>query len=388
MDQIVKTWYSNNFEARLQGRYITLEHIQNILNSYTYNFEISSIGESEMGKRIFQVKIGNGTKKILAWSHMHGNESTTTKAIFDIFKFFSKKDLFKADINTFLKNYTLYVIPMLNPDGAALYTRENANGVDLNRDAQDLSQSESRVLHKIFRLLKPDLCLNLHDQRSIFGLKTGKPAKISFLSPASDPGRNVTSARMIAMRHIAEMNRVLQELIPGMVGRYDDTYNPNCVGDAFQKAGTPTILFEAGHSEMDYNREGSREMIFYSLLTLFGIIRVKDVSHDDYFLIPENIKNYRDILLRNVNIENHKSPCSLAIQFEEQMLDDAVRLVPKLDAIGDLEHLFGHREVEVKGAEILLNSQKNLDIGEIVSIISSKNDKSLVYFDRNSLMIG
>ena len=208
MDQKIKTWYSDNFEARLQGRYITLEHIQNVLNSYADNFEISSIGESELGKRIYLVKIGTGSKKILAWSQMHGNESTTTKAIFDIFRFFSKNDLFKAEISAFLKNYTLYAIPMLNPDGAVLYTRENANGVDLNRDAHDLSQSESKVLHNIFQQLKPDLCLNLHDQRSLFGFKTGKPAKISFLSPAADPERKVTSARKIAMGHIAEMNNV------------------------------------------------------------------------------------------------------------------------------------------------------------------------------------
>jgi murein tripeptide amidase MpaA len=33
-------------------------------------------------------------------------------------------------------DFTFYCIPMLNPDGAALYTRENANKVDLNRDSQ------------------------------------------------------------------------------------------------------------------------------------------------------------------------------------------------------------------------------------------------------------
>jgi hypothetical protein len=61
--------------------------------------------------------------------------------------------------------------------------------------------------------------------------------------------------------------------------------------------------------------------------------------------------------------------------------------VPKLDAIGDLNHLFGHNEVHVGGSEILLNSQKNIEIGEVVSIISNKNEKSLIYFDKNTLMI-
>jgi murein tripeptide amidase MpaA len=38
---------------------------------------------------------------------------------------------------------------MLNPDGAKTYTRENANKVDLNRDSQDLTQPESKILRKL-----------------------------------------------------------------------------------------------------------------------------------------------------------------------------------------------------------------------------------------------
>ena len=48
-----------------------------------------------------------------------------------------------------LKACTLYIIPILNPDGAKAYTRLNANEVDLNRDAQDLSQPESKVLRAV-----------------------------------------------------------------------------------------------------------------------------------------------------------------------------------------------------------------------------------------------
>ena len=170
----IEAWYSNNFESKISGRYITLDHIKPLLKKYKNNFEISNIGISELGKDIPMITIGNGTKKVLAWSQMHGNESTTTKAIFDFLKFISQKDDFKDDIRDFYKNYTLYVIPILNPDGANLYTRNNANGVDLNRDAQKLSQKESVSLMDVFHQLKPDLCLNLHGQRTIFGLETQK----------------------------------------------------------------------------------------------------------------------------------------------------------------------------------------------------------------------
>jgi murein tripeptide amidase MpaA len=54
---------------------------------------------------------------------------------------------------------------MLNPDGADMYTRLNANEVDLNRDSQNLTQPESKVLREIFDLFQPHYCFNLHDQQ-------------------------------------------------------------------------------------------------------------------------------------------------------------------------------------------------------------------------------
>ena len=49
---------------------------------------------------------------------------------------------------------------MLNPDGADAYTRVNANLVDLNRDAQNLSQPESKILRNAFNKIKPDFILH------------------------------------------------------------------------------------------------------------------------------------------------------------------------------------------------------------------------------------
>ena len=48
------------------------------------------------------------------------------------------------------------------------------------------------------------------------------------------------------MEVIQVMNSALQQYLPNQIGRYDDGYNDNCVGDYFQTQGTPTVLFEAG----------------------------------------------------------------------------------------------------------------------------------------------
>lgn len=195
----IESWYRDNFEAHLRGRYVTLEMIEPLLEKYKNNFEITIPGISENGKNIPMVKIGNGEKVILAWSQMHGNEATTTKAIFDLIKFFDQKDYFQKEIEQFSSKHSLFIIPILNPDGAELYTRENANGVDLNRDAQNLSQKESRCLLTVFKRLNPILCLNMHDQRTIYGFENGNPATVSFLSPSADAKRSLTKARKNAM---------------------------------------------------------------------------------------------------------------------------------------------------------------------------------------------
>lgn len=359
-----------------------MQHIYPLLDMYKMSYEISVPGLSEMGQDIPLLKVGKGPEVVLAWSQMHGNESTTTKALFDFLKFISQRHHFQPQIEQFLSKFTFYIFPILNPDGAHSYTRENANNIDLNRDAYNLSQKESQCLREVFNSVKPSLCLNLHDQRSIYGFKTGKSATVSFLSPAADAERTVTNSRKVAMQHIVKMNKLLQKYIPGQVGRYDDSFNEACVGDTFQKNGVPTILFEAGHFEQDYQREKTREYIFYSLLSLFDIMEEisEQVQYKEYFEIPENLKNYNDFILRNVILPNEKKTVSVAIQYLEVLKENKIDFVPVIDEIGNLDDKFGHKEKNGEKVKILTNPQENLTVGHNISKIFDKNDNSTIYF--------
>ena len=140
-------------EPKLKGKYIHLDIILPLLNTYKSVFDISVIGKSVQQISIFQVKIGTGKTKILIWSQMHGNEPTTTKSLFDFFNFLSS-DMDLA--NQIKEKYTIVCIPMLNPDGAFAYTRENSNAVDLNRDAFMATQPEMQLLRSIYEALRPD----------------------------------------------------------------------------------------------------------------------------------------------------------------------------------------------------------------------------------------
>ncbi|MDE3740366.1 M14 family metallopeptidase [Maribacter polysaccharolyticus] len=334
-------------EDALNGRYITYDHIAPILNSIPTDFKVEKIGESVNNLPIHTITFGKGPIKILMWSQMHGNESTTTKAIFDLINFIDKHPTYSEPI---LTSCTIKIIPILNPDGAKSYTRINANQVDLNRDAQNRTQPESRILRGCYDQFNPDFCFNLHGQRTIFNVgNTSKPATVSFLAPAFDEQRNISPTREQSMRLIAAMNQELQELIPGQVGRYDDGFNSNCVGDTFQMLNVPTILFEAGHYKDDYAREKTRKFIFIALLKAINVISsdtVGDYDREAYFEIPDNNKLFYDILISNAHLLNpdkYEIGDSIGILYKEVLNNETVNFIPSVEKIGKIENYFGHK---------------------------------------------
>ena len=374
----ITSWYTRNFEHRLMGRYITIKHIMPILDSYRTNFNISVAGFSEMGVEIPLVAFGNGTQKVLIWSQMHGNESTTTKALFDFFKYVVEN---KQQTAQLLSQYSFYVLPILNPDGAAIYTRENANNIDLNRDARDVSQVESILLKSIYESLQPHLCLNMHDQRSIFGIRGPKPATLSFLAPAADTQKTITPAREIAMGLIVKMKNYLQTNHHNQIGRFDDTFNPNCVGDSFSSSGTPTILFEAGHYNKDYNREQSRSFVFYSLIALFDLDTSppkSNLDYKEYFAIPENQKIYKDLVLYNVKVLGEQTLQTICFHYKEILIDEKIEFELYFDTMGANKDIFGHQFFDLKGGNILVNSHQNIVIDKKISTIFDINQNLML----------
>ncbi|MEZ4796612.1 MAG: M14 family zinc carboxypeptidase [Flavobacteriaceae bacterium] len=334
-------------EKTLFHRYVHTDHIRPLLENLGTNFLVSQIGNSVKDEPIFSVTIGNGPKKVLMWSQMHGNESTTTKAIFDVFNILKHDNWFSKVV---LNECTLTIIPILNPDGARLYTRFNANEIDLNRDAQIKSQPEIEVLFKVFNEVKPDFCFNLHGQRTIFSAgKTKSPATISFLAPAQDIKTSVTTNRKRAMEVIVAMNRSLQQIIPNQVGIYDDSFNLNCVGDTFQSNNVPTILFEAGHYEKDYKREEVRKYIGLAMMKSLSYIANTDVSGDlhlPYFDIPMNEKLFFDIIIRNAKVNENSKATDIAVQYQEILINNKIHFKPVVNSIGDLSNYFGHVEID------------------------------------------
>src|SRR5436190_20113149 len=100
-------------------------------------FFLERVGESLENRSINMLTVGTGPFRVMLWSQMHGDEPTATAALFDVFEYLQRH---RADpsVQRLLSALTLYIVPMLNPDGAERFQRRNAQNLDLNRDALSL----------------------------------------------------------------------------------------------------------------------------------------------------------------------------------------------------------------------------------------------------------
>ena len=343
--------YPNFFEEDLKGRRILFDNIEPLVKNLSAQFKKEILGYSENNIPIYKITLGYGKTKILVWSQMHGNESTGTKALFDFFNAVKKqKEGNSTYIKTILENCTIEFIPLLNPDGAILFTRENAHKIDLNRDAVEQKAVESRILRRELERFNPSFCFNLHDQRSIFNVKgTSNPATISFLAPSENIERTLTKGRITTMSIIVAMNNLLQKIIPDHIGRYTDEFYPTATGDNFQKLGYNTILIECGHYMNDYDRDITRKFNFLALLQGFYYIATTTnyTNYKAYFDIPNNDILFLDKIYKNVKISNNKIQ-DVGIQYVFKYHKQKFIKEEHVEKIGDLSNYFTNTIIESK----------------------------------------
>src|SRR5579875_3042989 len=126
------------------------------------------IGHSVRGRKIIAYHLGDPSAKrpVLILGQMHGDEPagvTIAKSIIDGAKA--------------VEGIDLWVIPTMNPDGFARGTRQNAHGVDLNRNwpnkwqrlkgeyysgPRPLSEPETRAMYRFLKKLRPQYIVSLH----------------------------------------------------------------------------------------------------------------------------------------------------------------------------------------------------------------------------------
>jgi hypothetical protein len=270
-------------------------------------FSMGELGKSVEGRSIYQISFGRGQKKILLWSQMHGDESTATLALMDIFNMLIEDQGKETWVSEMLEQTSVFVIPMLNPDGAERIQRHTSVQIDMNRDARDLVTPEARLLRDAQRRLKPAYGFNLHDQSLSSVGVTPKVAALSLLAPAVDEKRSTPPVRLRAMRIGALITRALSQFVGGHIATYDDAYEPRAFGDGMQSWGTSTVLIESGHWPGDPDKLFIRKLNYIALLTAIRAIgngSYQDTEMDWYRQLLPNGKMIYDIIIRGVELHN------------------------------------------------------------------------------------
>ncbi len=148
--------------------------------------EIGSIGKSVWGKNLYYIRLGSGENKISYNGTHHAMESITSAMLMNFVRDYlnsqrGAKALRGFNVGALSKRTSLYIVPMLNPDGVQLATtglsnrlavgvrqrllrmngsddfgkwQANANGVDLNHNYDALWQ-KSKAMETEYGIYMP-----------------------------------------------------------------------------------------------------------------------------------------------------------------------------------------------------------------------------------------
>ena len=254
-------------------------------------FTVRQAGASVEGRAIYHVRAGTGPMPVLLWSQMHGDEPSATSALFDIFAFLQRH---RADPEgaRILNALTLHVVPMLNPDGAERFTRRNALGIDVNRDALHLVTPEGRLLKQLRDELTPAVGFNLHNQSWRTGVgKPLQPASMSLLSVAYDEARTVNAGRLLTKKLAATVRDAIEPIAGARIGKYDDSFEVRAFGDNVTLWGTPVLLIETGPWPADNPDPHLVRLNFIAILSALDALatgRVHRANPARYDSLPMN----------------------------------------------------------------------------------------------------
>ena len=285
-----------------------------------YNWEI--LGYSSEERPILSTSIGTGNRKVCIWAGMHGNETTGIHMILELIEMLQSKQVDLSD-------FTLHIIPVINPDAYVRYTRRNGMGIDLNRDFRAFQTVESAKLIGWIRMHEPELCFNLHDQRTIFHVD-GTSAFTSLLVPSSEISREVTPQRRAVMNRLGNALTAMEHNLSG-VGKYTDEFYPTAVGDYLMSRDIPNILIESGVAKGDLNRTQARE---FGVQVIINTLKSDTEDCQVYDELPVNQQGQLEWVFTNVLYAHMR--VDVAVKRVVAMNGHHKAVIYTVDDLGDL----------------------------------------------------
>ena len=130
--------------------YEVLRHnIDELKIAYPF-LEIGNIGYSVLGKAIPYIRIGSGTKEVLYHASIHANEWITSIVLMKFIENFCRAYIFNSNIygysaQNLFNQVSLYIIPMVNPDGVDLVTGNIDKKSNVYRNYEYIAKNFPRI---------------------------------------------------------------------------------------------------------------------------------------------------------------------------------------------------------------------------------------------------
>jgi predicted deacylase len=321
--------------------------------------QLVEVGKSLEGRVIRSAQLGSGPVRVFAWSQMHGNEATHTAVLLEIIHLLQTQPDCEV-CRTILSGCTLYLVPMLNPDGAERFVRRNAQDLDVNRDALHLQTPEGRLLRSLVEKYRPDFAFNLHNQNARSSIDGKHPAAVALLVPPVDAEDTRTAWTIRAKQVAAAFLEAVRADCVGMICRYNADFMSRCFGEWVQQQGAATLTVEAGGWSTVAAEPLTEVHLAGMLSALESIASGSYAKHDptEYDALPRSTdQELCDVLIQTTVVAGRREAESftadVGINFAYSGHGQGFELGGRIVDLGDLRVTTGKRIVAGNGCACL-----------------------------------
>lgn len=140
--KIVPTNISYNYD-------ILRLNISSLKKKYPF-IKMGIIGSSVLGKNLYYLKIGNGSKEVFYNGSFHANEWITTPILMRFVEDYSDaiskgETIYRYNAKNLFDKVTLYIVPMVNPDGVDLVTGNVRPNTSIYNNYQTLANNYPQI---------------------------------------------------------------------------------------------------------------------------------------------------------------------------------------------------------------------------------------------------